>query len=216
MPRRPGERSATGMARPRSAAAALLLAAAAGLRSAAALPLTLSGPGAPVYPLSPQLTPAQLLNAAVLSAGAAWPNTSGVSTLACPTCAASVVTPIWCASARVAAYLRPGSSTTLLGDAFVRLQPSATAAIAAVRALAEGQAYTVDYTQVPTVLAGSNVWRVACTRLRGARAHALRTGALAPPRVPHIAGGHARCKCARLTPPGARLNARVVAGCSTF
>jgi hypothetical protein len=183
MPRRAADGSAASMARPRSAAAALLLAAAAGLRSAAALPASLSGPGAPVYPLSPQLTPAQLLNSAVLNAGAAWPNTSGTSTLACPTCGAAAVTPIWCASARVAAYLRPNSGTTLLGDAFVRLQPSATAAIAAVRALGEGQAYTVDYTQVPTVLAGSNVWCVRCSRLCGARARALRAGASAPPRV---------------------------------
>ena len=180
MPRRAPDGSAARTARPRSAAAALLLAAAAGLRSAAALPASLSGPGAPAYPLSPQLTPAQLLNAAVLTAGAAWPNTSGVSTLACPTCSAAAVTPIWCASARVAAYLRPNSGTTLLGDAFVRLQPSATAAIAAVRALAEGQAYTVDYRQAPTVLAGSNVWCVRCSQRRVAGGRALR--ALGPAR----------------------------------
>ena len=215
MPRRAGERSAGIAPRPRPAAAALLLAAAAGLRSAAALPASLSGPGAPVYPLSPQLTPAQLLNAAVLNAGAAWPNTSGTSTLACPTCGAAAVTPIWCASARVAAYLRPDSGTTQLGDAFVRLQPTATAAIAAVRALAEGQAYTVDYTQVPTVLAGSNAWCARCMRLHGARERALRPGARARRGCARVAGRALRREC---TPPDAtrvRLTARVVAGCST-
>ena len=189
MPRRAGERSAGIAPRPRPAAAALLLAAAAGLRSAAASPASLSGPGAPVYPLSPQLTPAQLLNAAVLTAGTAWPNTSGVSTMACPGCGAAAVTPIWCASARVAAYLRPGSGTTQLGDAFVRLRPTATAAIAAVSALSEGQVYSVDYTQVPAVLAGSNAWCALGTWFWGVGARALRAGARAPARLTRFAGG---------------------------
>lgn len=175
-----------------AAANALLLAAAsAAVRAAGAAGLaSLSGTGAPAFPLSPALTPEQQVAAAVSNAGAAWPNTSGRATQDCPSCSATApATPIWCASARIAAFLRAGSDTTQLGDAFVRLQPTATAAIAAVRTLGEGQAYTVDYRSAPDVLAGSNAWCAPRDARAGARARAFRCSWRARPPAARIVGG---------------------------
>jgi hypothetical protein len=173
-----------------AAAQALLLAASSAAVRAAGAVASLSGTGAPAFPLSSALTPEQQLAAAVSTAGAAWPYTSGRATQDCPGCAANApATPIWCASARIAAFLRAGSDTTQLGDAFVRLQPTATAAIAAVRTLGEGQAYTVDYRSAPDVLAGSNAWCAPRDARAGARARALRAGLRAGPPAARIVGG---------------------------
>ena len=207
-----------------AAQAALLAAASAAVRVAGAAAVSsISGKGAPAFPLSPVLTPEQLLAAAVSTAGAAWPNTSGRATQDCPGCAANApATPIWCASARIAAFLRAGSDSTQLGDAFVRLQPTATDAIAAVRTLGEGQAYTVDYRNAPDVLAGSNAWCAPQNVRAGARARAFRACARAhsaPARARRreqraLWGGLLPCRVKRgCAAPGAHPVARARAGC---
>ena len=114
---------------------------------------------APQLPLAPPLTPEAVFNASLAAVALAWPNTStSVSPIVCPTCAAASLTPIYCASARIAGALRPGSGASVAGDGFAYLFANQTAALQAVANLGENGVYNVDYMLAPTILGGANAW----------------------------------------------------------
>ena len=63
-----------------------------------------------------------------------------------------------CASALPLRSTEPGLGAELLGDGFFRIRSNATAALAAVAALAPGEAYAVSYLSPLDEVAGANAW----------------------------------------------------------
>ena len=97
-------------------------------------------PKLPPYPVNPPLKPAAVLPTLIQSSASLWGDVHGIR----------------CASALPLRSTEPGLGVEALGDGFFRLQPNATAAIAAVAALADGQAFSVNYLTPYDEVAGAN------------------------------------------------------------
>ena len=108
-------------------------------------------PRLPPYPVNPPLKASAVLPTLIYSSASLWGDVHGVR----------------CASALPLRSTDRDLGAEALGDGFFRLQANATAAIAAVSALADGQAYAVNYLAPYNEVAGAN----ACASLHSPAYH---------------------------------------------